>query len=64
MLKKPNRPEVEIHAMIVVDAKMRLGCKDFSPDFTLPSPTRTVIAWGKEQRPASRAGLAPSSRRN
>ena len=35
MPKKPQRPEAEVHAMIVTDAKMRLGCADFAPDFTL-----------------------------
>jgi len=35
MPKKPKRPEAEIHAMIVTDAKIRLGCKDFAPEFTL-----------------------------
>jgi len=35
VLKKPKRPEVEIHAMIVTDAKMRLGCADFAPDFPI-----------------------------
>jgi hypothetical protein len=35
MPKKPKRSEAEIHAMIVKDAKIRIGCKDFEPDFTL-----------------------------
>ena len=35
MPKKPKRPEAEIHAMIVSDAKIRIGCKDFAPEFTL-----------------------------
>ena len=34
-MPKKQRTEQEIHAMIVVDARMRLGCKDFAPDFTL-----------------------------
>jgi hypothetical protein len=33
--KKQKRTEAEIHAMIVRDAKMRLGCTDFAPEFTL-----------------------------
>jgi len=35
MPKKPKLPEPEIHAMIVTQAKRRLGCTDFEPDFTL-----------------------------
>jgi len=33
--KKQKRPETEIHATIVRDAKIRLGCADLAPDFTL-----------------------------
>jgi hypothetical protein len=44
MPKKPKRTEQEVHAMIVTDAKIRLGCKDFAPEFTLhrtdEDPTR------------------------
>jgi len=35
MPKKPNRAEQDVHAMIVRDAKMRLGCSDFAPEFTI-----------------------------
>lgn len=35
MPKKPKRSEGEIHAMIISDARIRLGCKDFQPEFTL-----------------------------
>jgi len=35
MPKKPKRPEPEIHALIIKEAKYRLGCKDFEPVFTL-----------------------------
>jgi len=35
MPKKQKRPEAEVCAMIVGDAKMRLGCAEFAPDFTL-----------------------------
>jgi hypothetical protein len=31
MPKKQKRTEQEIHAMIVTDAKIRLGCRDFAP---------------------------------
>jgi len=53
MPQKPKQPEVEIHAMMVVDAKMRRGCKDFAPDFTLHrtnvDPTRYPSAnWDVE----------------
>jgi len=33
--KKPKLPEPEIHALIIREAKYRLGCSDFEPDFTL-----------------------------
>jgi len=33
--KKQKLSEPEIHALIVKEAKYRLGCKDFEPDFTL-----------------------------
>ena len=35
MPKKQRKTEQEIHDMIVKDAKIRLGCADFAPDFTL-----------------------------
>jgi len=35
MPKKPKRSEAEVHAMIVKDAKIRIGCAEFAPDFTL-----------------------------
>jgi len=35
MPKKQKRPKAEIHAMIVKDTKIRLGCSDFAPDFTI-----------------------------
>ena len=35
MPNKERRAEQEIHALIVKDAKIRLGCSDFDPDFTL-----------------------------
>jgi len=33
--KKPKHPEAEVHAMILTDVKIRLGCGDFAPEFTL-----------------------------
>ena len=35
MPKKQKRTEREIHALIVRDAQIRLGCSDFEPNFTL-----------------------------
>ena len=35
MPKKRKLKEPEIPAMILTDVKIRLGCKDFEPDFTL-----------------------------
>jgi hypothetical protein len=35
MPKREKRTEQEVHAMIVRDAKIRLGCADFAPEFTL-----------------------------
>ncbi len=33
--KKPGLPEAELHALIPREAKYRLGCQDFAPEFTL-----------------------------
>jgi hypothetical protein len=35
MARKKKLTESEIHALIVNEAKYRIGCKDFEPDFTL-----------------------------
>ena len=35
MPKKQKRTEADVHTMIVTDAKIRIGCSDFEPDFTL-----------------------------
>src|SRR6266849_3539352 len=45
MPKKQKRTEQEIHAMIVRDAKIRLGCADFEPDFTLYEPRDQTANW-------------------
>ena len=55
MPKKPKRTEQDVHAMIISDAKIRLGCKDFEPEFTVHrtdvDPTRYPSAnW--DVRPA------------
>ncbi len=53
MPKKSKRTEAEIHALIIREAKYRLGCTDFEPDFTLHptdvDPTRYPSAnWDVE----------------
>jgi hypothetical protein len=35
MPKKQKRTEQEVRAMIITDAKYRLFCEDFAPEFTL-----------------------------
>jgi len=35
MARKKKLTEPEIHALIMKEAKYRIGCKDFEPDFTL-----------------------------
>ena len=35
MPKREKRSEREVHAMIISDAKIRIGCADFAPEFTL-----------------------------
>ena len=35
MAKKQQLTEAEIHTLIVKEAKYRLGCTDFKPEFTL-----------------------------
>src|SRR3989442_11337489 len=34
-MPKKRLTEPEIHSMILTDVKIRLGCKDFQPEFTL-----------------------------
>jgi len=45
MLKKQKRTEQEVHAMIVGDSKMRIGCSDFAPDFTLHETRDPAANW-------------------
>ncbi len=52
--------EAAVHAMVVRDAKMRLGCDDFEPEFTLHrthvDPTRYPSAnWDVESTRNSEA---------
>ena len=58
MPKKQKGTEQEIHAMIVRDAKQRLGCADFAPEFTL-HPTHDTRANGdvREMRDADTWGV-------
>ena len=44
MPKKQKRPEADVHAMIVRDSKMRLGCADFAPAFALHETSRDPVA--------------------
>ena len=57
MPKKPKRPEAEIHAMIEREAKMRLGCADFGPDFTIQETRDPRANW--EARGVDPAGWLP-----
>ena len=45
MAKKEKRTEADVHAMILKDAKMRLGCTDFAPDFTLHETRDPMANW-------------------
>lgn len=45
MPKKQRRTEQEVHTMIVRDAKMRLGCAEFAPDFTLYGVRDQTANW-------------------
>ena len=45
MPKKQKRTEAEVHAMIMKDSKMRLGCADFAPDFTLHETRHPTANW-------------------
>ena len=74
MPKKQKRTEAEIHAMIVQDAKIRLGCADFAPDFTLHEardPTanwdvqsaRNVEAWAPDCAQAFKEAVARARRK-
>ena len=50
MPKKQKRTEAEVRAMIVRDAKQRVGCQAFAPEFTL-----------HERAPGSGAGSGDSA---
>ncbi len=45
---KQKRTEQEVHAMIVRDSKMRLGCAAFAPAFTLPEVRDPTANWNVE----------------
>ena len=57
MSRKQKRTEQEVHAMIVRDSKMRLGCADFTPAFTLHEFRHSAANW--DVRIASDAGDWP-----
>ena len=49
MPKKPQRPEAEVRALIVTDAKIRLGCADFAPEFTLQATHDSLANWDVQE---------------
>ena len=74
MPKKQKRAEPEIRAMIISDAKIRLGCKDFEPEFTLwrveddranwdVQSTRNVNDWAPNCAQAFREAVARARRK-
>jgi hypothetical protein len=74
MPKERKRPEAEIHDMIVKDAKIRIGCADFAPDFTLRKAqdqwanwhiheTRNAETWAPDCAPAFREAVARARRK-
>jgi len=74
MPKKQKRTEQEIHAMIVTDAKIRLGCADFAPEFRLGkahgqaanwavSETRNADSWPPDCAQAFKEAVAPARRK-
>ncbi len=79
MPKKEKRTEAEVHAMILRDAKMRIGCTDFEPEFTLhrtdvgatryPSANwdvesaRNVDDWAPDCAPAFKEAIAQAHRK-
>ncbi len=61
MPKKRKLTEQDVHAMIVKDAKMRLGCADFAPDFTIQLAARvreSVQGGGRPGTPQVRCCMA------
>src|SRR2546425_7730975 len=49
MPRKQKQTEQEIHDMIVTDAKIRLGCADFAPDFTLRKAQDQWANWDLDE---------------
>ena len=45
MPKKQKRTEAEIHALIVKEAKIRLRCTDFAPEFTIHEVRDPASNW-------------------
>jgi len=57
MPKREKRTEQEVHAMIISDAKIRLGCPDFAPDCTINQTRDQLANW--DVRGVDPAGWAP-----
>jgi len=57
MPKREKRTEQEVHAMIVRDSAMRLGCADFAPDFTIQETRDQRANW--DVRGVDPAGWLP-----
>ena len=49
MPKKQKCTEAEAHAMIVTDAKIRLGCADFAPEFTVHATHDSLANWDVQE---------------
>ena len=72
--KKQKRTEQEVRATIVKDAKIRLGCADFAPDFTLHKAhdqwanwdvheTRNADTWAPDCAQALKEAVARARRK-
>jgi len=49
MPKRQKRTQGEGHAMIVRDAKIRLGCADFAPEFALHATHDSLANWDVQE---------------
>ena len=66
MPNKQKRTEQEIHDSIVKEARYRLGCSDFAPEFTLHATHDPLANWdveGTRNSGAWKADCAQLSRR-
>ncbi len=57
MPKRERRTEQEVHAMIISDAKIRLGCADFAPTFKIHETRDQRANW--DVRGVDPAGWLP-----